>query len=414
MDSPEEKARIAALIEQACAALDRHDAAALGPVVAGLEIQIGHGYSDGITSSFELPAKLFADGAAYAAALRRRTPEATQLALPILAGVDAAAAAPIFHAMLLANLTFWTMSYEGNAQRAAGLAYDTLMPLLSARAVAELWAIGAVQAEHLEDRHLAALTVDELLDAIAACKLDPDPPGRVIGAQPALATADARAAFLDRVLSGPGRREYQLVAWLFRDLTAARHPRAVELAARVDAEEDDHRAAIDVLLELHHVPTLTRWSKELDARAASTKRAWDPHHVSLDLGKYLRGRFALDPATATERFAAWFTPKALASDHGAKLAADALNVGRGVYVDHAGTVLPTGDRDWLDLDPRWLDVVAKLVGHKRLDKLARAVLQRLPLGERRKRIAAAKPAPAKAPKPRAKPKLGKKKKPRSS
>src|SRR5262249_24605192 len=135
--------------------------------------------------------------------------------------------------------------------------------------------------------------------------------------------------------------------------------------------------ATDALIKLRHAPSLATIAARLPALLESRgPLKWDPHHVGFELSVPLRAIFAMDPATATERFAPYFTDEALAGDSGAQLAHSILSVGRRVLVDHNGTQLGTGDRDYLALDPRWLEIAKRLVGHRRLHKIAAELLQR--------------------------------------
>ncbi len=54
-------------------------------------------------------------------------------------------------------------------------------------------------------------------------------------------------------------------------------------------------------------------------------------------------------------------------------AVDILLLGRGVVVDHDGTRLTKPDAGWLELDPRWAEVVAGLGSHPRLGHFAKSI-----------------------------------------
>ncbi len=84
--------------------------------------------------------------------------------------------------------------------------------------------------------------------------------------------------------------------------------------------------------------------------------------------------FALDPATASSRFGAWLTPKAVATESGATIAHDILRAGLGIMTDHDGTRLASGYGSFLDVDPRWGEVLEPLAQHPRLGTLVRSSL----------------------------------------
>jgi hypothetical protein len=84
--------------------------------------------------------------------------------------------------------------------------------------------------------------------------------------------------------------------------------------------------------------------------------------------------FALDPDHASERFAGWFTARAVASERGAKIAHDILRGGQGLVTEHDGTVLRTAQGRLLDCDVGWVTLLEPLRAHPRLGALVRSLV----------------------------------------
>lgn len=135
---------------------------------------------------------------------------------------------------------------------------------------------------------------------------------------------------------------------------------------------------------------------------ASRPPVWTTGHATKWIAPFIRKAFAADAQHAAKNFAAYFTDEAVATDEGAQIAASIWMLGMATLTRHQ-VVVETRDPKWLHLDPAWFPKAARLLAHKRLGKLAKAVLALLPAKERAAVMAKTPPSTAvPAKKPRAK------------
>jgi len=232
----------------------------------------------------------------------------------------------------------------------------------------------------LSDDALATLSIDAVVEALRADRtsLSGDEAQRLCANLPALATAEASLALFERLVPHDGNATDGLIWHLVRALAGARHLPAIPALRRLrDRRPPDRRGQLtDALFALGDRATLEEVAAALAPTVKALRITWDPHHTTDELRDPIRAAFARAPERATEAFAPYFTPKALASEKGAKVALDILLLGERVVVDHHGTRLETSDPSWLERDPRWGEVLARLTTHARLGPTARRLARR--------------------------------------
>ena len=384
---------------RACALVEKIGDEQLFATASTLEISVGTDWSSAGTSmTYKLPRDLFASASGLRQALARRTREARLTAFPVLAVLDAAAAAPLFgESTRLRHENAHAVSYEANLVRNLWARWQELMALQPPALPAELWLAGKFRFEALTDEQIAAVPAEALRERLP--RLDSDALPRVLAAHPTLKSDEARVKLFEALVAERARGRALAVA---RVLVEGRHPRSADFARSfLDTFGAEDWAAMDLVIATRDRPSLERVFDELAARRARRPLAWDPHHADADLRPAIRAGFALGPKDASARFAPYFA--AIASDEDAKIAHDIWLLGTGTAVNHDGTYLPTGDGDLLDLDPGWMITAARFAHHPRLGPSARSLLRRVEAKERKALLAAhALPAPPETKKPKKK------------
>ncbi len=310
----------------------------------------------------------------------------------LLADLDPAAAAPLFYDIMRARFQFWAVSYEGWVVMLAGAAWWKLTPLLPEGALADLWLTGAAKMDGLRDEQLARVPPERVAEATAARRISPSDVevARYFKVCPTLTETPARLTYL-RTLEAGTPNNYSSLGSL-RHLIPLLERTAPDEALPIILdlyERHTSLSAKEALFRLRHPATMQRLASQLDEAISRAPLKWDPFHVSPGLADPLRAMFALEPSDSSTRFARYFTDEALATEHGAKLARDALALGNSVLVNHGGTVLKTGDVSWLSYDPGWMLVLERLATHVMLGPLA---CELLPKGNKARKagLAAAK------------------------
>jgi hypothetical protein len=239
---------------------------------------------------------------------------------------------------------------------------------------------------HAARKLIARLDLDGLCAALRADRIHlTDGDARRLVRAPVLASGAARLAVLEALGPEPGRTSAgwalsNVLIPLLRD-----HPPAMKSLARLQARHADQtagagsligRMALEALFALGHRPTIERVARRLAPTIKAARPRWDPHHTIMELREPIRATFALDPATATARFARYFTARGVRSEAGAKVAHDILRLGLGEMTFHGATRLGTGV-NWLRADPGWRALLAPLEHDRRLKAVVRRALAAL-------------------------------------
>lgn len=334
---------------------------------------------------------------ALAAALADRDPLALAAALALLARVSPEAALPLFRAALTDPIgPGKVLPHELDIEAAlvhtvlddAGAALAARLP---ASVVEELWARGQL----LGDPHVPLeVMIGARWDSLrAALRMRPEGMSQqiygVLAARADLTSTEARLARLAELAATVEPGEEPLVGWLADALVEAGEPAVVPV---LQAAEPRMRALVPgwsagpIVLPLGSAEAMRAVAADLPRLAQEIEFRWVYTHPPNALLAPVRATFGLDPASAVDRLAPYFTAAAVASEAGACLARDILAIGRSApWVPPDGRAGPP----LIDADPRWLDVAARLVTHPRLGGHARALLASRPLPVRAAALAAA-------------------------
>ena len=376
---PADAAALYAIAEDACARLAACDPDDVFAVVKALDLAVGTDWGPtGATMTYVRPSEIFRDSASFQAGLAARTREAQVTAFAALAVLREEAAGALFGRALDLDLTSsYQVSFEANLHRAMWARWKELAKWAPREKFGEMFLRGKFSFEALTDEQVAAIPEAQLLEGLAGNALPY--PGerdaeRLLALHPALSTLDQRGAVAPAVARSKGHFARSLFRPLIASLIEARHPSAeAAVLARVERDGADDAQTLGLLIAIDHRPTLERVFAGF-AAAAQRPLPWDPHHVDRELAPAIRAGFALDPKASAPRFGAWFDPKAVRDDRGAKVAHDVWMVGRGRIVDHGGTRLATGEGPVIAADPSWAPIAAKLAHHPRLGQAARWVV----------------------------------------
>ncbi len=386
------------LVESACKSLSSFSPEQIWPIVQTLEFGLGTNFiSIGTTLTYKLPREIFTSADAFMKALAQRTYEARTLAFPILATINPVAATPIFIDFLDSQFSFYDMSYEAGVMRAVGLVWAVMLPHMPATVMVKLWLEGKCSLAGLTDEHVAQIPIDNMIKAIHSPNLGyihRDIAERIVTIHPQLRQDLVRANMLKQLVDQSEKSlthaESAFIGYLIGALVANNYqPIIPTLEVLLAKSEGKHLATIDALIRLCHRPFLEQLAVDLPALIKSLKLKWDPHHITFDLVDPIRAVYSLDPSTATERFAAYLTAAAVASDMGAKIAFDIMGVGQSMRINHNGTNVRDNDPDWLAMDPHWIDIAVSFADHPLLCNIAASILKRVPLKERKARLATA-------------------------
>ena len=389
-DEVRRREELAAITADVGRALDASSDETLAAAVAAATAYVGIGHGEAGTTSTYVPlSEHFADLSTLRAALRRNALEARSAAVILLAAIDPPALLPRWRAMLpLQKRGFHAMSWAGAVAQAASQVWYAMVALLPPDELGEMFLRGETSLRGVPDEVLARLSLDRVVDAVAQASvagLDHDD-ARRLATHPGLASVEAQATMLSRLLALPktATARYAWIDDLQRRLGASGDERAVPVLLVASADDDArYRAGADsALIALRHAPSLERIGRGVADIAARGDLKWDPFHVARDLQRPIQAVFAVDPATAVDRFAPYLTPKSVENESNAKLVGDILSIGRGVLVAHEGVRIGSGNATWLDADPRWRDVCAGLASHERLGAMVAPLLKGWAAAER--------------------------------
>lgn len=382
-DEARRREALAAITADVCRALDAASDEALTAAVAAANAYVGIGHGEaGTTSTYVRLSEHFADLPTLRQGLRKNALEARSAAVTLLAAIDPPALLPHWRAMLpLQKRGFYAMSWAGAVAQAASQAWYAMVELLPPDELGEMFLRGETSLRGVPDEALARLSLDRVVDAVAKAAvagIDHDD-ARRLATHPGVASVEAQAAVLTKLLALP-KTAIARYAWiddLLRRLGASGDERAVPALLVASTDEDArYRAGADAaLIALRHAPSLERIGRGVAEAAARGDLKWDPFHVARDLQRPIQAVFAVDPATAVDRFAPYLTPEAVEKESNAKLVCDILAIGRGVLVSHQGVRIGSGNETWLDADPRWREVCAGLAKHKRLGAIVAPLLK---------------------------------------
>ncbi len=274
---------------------------------------------------------------------------------------------PLGHRVGPATVAAWVF---GLALRAV----PEVVRALPLERVIGFWLEGSLPGDHVPIEIKRRAPIDALADALHhdRIRFNSDTAlNEVLGGHPELATEDKKIALLRRIGPRAQHGELQLTRVLMNQLGEARSQAAIPLLLDLRARG---LSADDALLAVGGERALGPLAAELDGAIARADLRWDPHHVIPELRVPVEATFRLDPRTSTERFARVFTPAALSTGAGKKLAHDVLAIGRGTLVAHDGVVIDTPQPGVLAADPRWLDVAAQLLPDHQLAPMAKSIL----------------------------------------
>lgn len=387
----------------------------------------GVGYDEWCTTVETEPAsRAFAGVDDLRRALASKEPRALAVALGLLAHVDPTRTYALVRAALPLDDTDFAPNYlESYIQASLAATLDRVVGAPPPDDFAEMFAAGRLALEKIPAGWVARLSVDQVAGAARGSDLGyvhRDEAGAFLSRHPAWSDGEQLAALYRALGVATSHAALAFGSCVVDRLIELRHEPAGAAAAEIHAATADAEAgprsllaqdAFRLVVALRHRPTLERVFAELDLRARGRRLRFDPHHTRPELRAPIAAGFAIDPASASSRFAAWLAPRAVASEHGAAIAHDVLRAGQGLMSDHDGTRLATGHGAFFDADPGWREVLGALLDHPRLGPLARAALS--PLSRRSSRAATAKGAPKEvsAPKePKSAPKRAKKSAPK--
>jgi hypothetical protein len=298
-----------------------------------------------------------------------------------LGGLTEAQLPAIPHDELVAHLRAYDFT-AGDGEEVERI-FGALAARASHATLASLWLAGRAPIEHVPDAALAGVSLDALVTAVCDDVIDylhVDDARRFCAAHPGLRGLPECLALLERTGDADTHAANAISQHLVRVLARHGHAAAIPTLRRLRAakEQGEGGAFTDALFALGDRETLEGIAAQLGAIAKRVKPRWDPHHTLPELRESIRATFALHRERATEAFAPYFTPAAVRSEKGAKIALDVLLLGQGIVFDHGGSVLRTGDVAWLALDPRWGDVLAALAKHPRLGPRVRSLRKAYP------------------------------------
>ena len=187
--------------------------------------------------------------------------------------------------------------------------------------------------------------------------------------RPDLASAAERAALLERAASSDSNgmlrvADERLVTWLVEAATKDRFQKTRPSLHRLWAGRGAPALSALARKGLEKMGDRTaRQAKQLDEALAAGALRWDAHHPS-PLAAAVAGQFELAPETAFDRVGHLLARESAATETGAQLAKDVL-----FYLAHHAAE-SSGE-------PRWVESLRALDGHRRLALSVRRALAAL-------------------------------------